>query len=55
MPADAENVIVTPARHSIIAIPASTVRHRGFPEVRAEGDSPEDAARRLADMLARTS
>jgi hypothetical protein len=49
-----DQVIVTPAGHSILASHAAEVHHRDFPEVRGEGDSPEDAAARLADQLART-
>lgn len=51
---DAKQVVVTPAAHAIHAIPATAVHHRDFPEVCGEGDSPEDAARRLAERLART-
>lgn len=54
MLSDADQVIVTPAGPSIVAVHASTVRHRDFPEVHGEGASPEEAARRLADLLART-
>jgi hypothetical protein len=48
-----DQVVVTPAGHSILAVHASAVHHREFPEVRGEGDSPEDAAARLADLLTR--
>jgi hypothetical protein len=53
MSSDAAQVIPTPAGHSIITVRTSAVHHRDFAEISGEGDSPEDAARRLADMLAR--
>jgi hypothetical protein len=53
MSSDAAQVIPTPAGHSMITVHASAVHHRDFAEISGEGDSPEDAARRLADMLAR--
>ena len=49
-----DQVVVTAAGHSVLAIHATAVHHREFPEVCGEGDSPEDAATRLADLLART-
>ena len=49
-----DQVIVTPAGHSILAVHAAAVHHRDFPEVQSEGRSPEDAATRLADLLTRT-
>jgi hypothetical protein len=55
MSPDTAQVIPTPAGHSIIGSRASAaVHHREYAEISGEGDSPEDAARRLADMLART-
>jgi hypothetical protein len=32
----------------------SVVHHSSFPEIRAEGSSPQDASERLASKLART-
>ena len=49
-----DQVVATPAGHSILAFHGSAVHHRDFPEVRGEGDSPEDAASHLVDLLART-
>ena len=49
-----DQVVITPAGHSMLAFHASAVHHRDFPEVQGEGHSPEDAAARLADLLART-
>lgn len=49
-----EQVVVMAAGHSVLAIHATAVHHREFPEVCGEGDSPQDAATRLADLLART-
>lgn len=51
---DPERVIVTPAGPSAVACQTAVVHHRDFPELRGEGDSPGDAAARLADELART-
>lgn len=49
-----DQVVVTPAEYSALALHGAEAYHRSFPEVRGEGDSPEDAAARLADLLART-
>jgi hypothetical protein len=49
-----DQIVVTPAGHSIIAVHTSAVHHRHFPEVQGEGHSLEDAAARLAELLART-
>jgi hypothetical protein len=49
-----DQVVLMPAGHSILPVHGSAVHHREYPEVRGEGSSPEDAAARLADMLART-
>lgn len=49
-----EQVVVTPARHAIQAVPSTAVHHREFPEVNGEGDSAEHAALQLADRLVRT-
>jgi hypothetical protein len=54
MSCDPGQVVVTPAGYSVLAVHASAAHHRDFPEVQAEGPSPEDAAARLADLLART-
>jgi hypothetical protein len=54
MSSDAIQVIPTPAVHSIIPVYASAVHHREYAEISGEGDSPEEAASHLADMLART-
>lgn len=48
-----DQVVVTPAGHSILAVHRSAVHHRHFPEVCGEGGSPEDAATHLANLLAR--
>ena len=44
-------VIVMTEESPILQVHASSVHHRDFPEVHAEGRSPEDAAARLADLL----
>ena len=49
-----EQVVVTPAGHSILALQTMEVHHREYPEAHGEGRSPEEAAERLADMLVRT-
>jgi hypothetical protein len=49
-----DQVVITPAGYSILAVHTAAVHHRDFPEVQGEGHSPEDAAARLADLLART-
>ena len=49
-----DQVIVTPAGHSILAVHAAEAHHRDFPEIHSEGRCPEDAAARLADLLFRT-
>ena len=49
-----DQVVVTPAGSSALAVHAAVVHHRDFPEVQGEGVSPEDAASRLADLLARS-
>lgn len=50
---DPEQVVVTPAGPPVLASQMSVVHHRDFPELRGEGESPGDAAARLADLLAR--
>ena len=47
-------VIVIAENHSFHCVHGSSVHHRDFPEVRGEGNSPEDAAERLAQQLFRT-
>jgi hypothetical protein len=54
MSSDAGQVVITPAGYSIVTVHTSVVHHRDYAEVSGEGHSPEDAARQLADMLART-
>jgi len=49
-----DQVVVSPAEYSALAFHGAEAYHRDFPEVRGEGDSPEDAAARLAGLLART-
>jgi hypothetical protein len=49
-----DRVVVTSVGYSVLAIHASAVHHRDFPEVQGEGDSPEDAAHRLEELLTRT-
>jgi hypothetical protein len=51
---DPDQVVVMPPGHSILAVHASAVHHRDFPEVQGEGHWPEAAAARLAELLART-
>ena len=53
MPAHPEQVVVTPAGHSILALHMTAVHHRELPEAEGEGSSPEDAANHLARLLAR--
>ena len=52
MSRDPEQVVVTAAVDSILAIHAFDVHHRDYPEVRGEGYTPEDAAARLAALMA---
>ncbi len=54
MSSNPDQVVVTPAGQSVLAVHVAAVHHREFPEVQGEGDSPEDAASRLAELLART-
>jgi hypothetical protein len=49
-----EQVVITFARCSILALHTTEVHHRDLPEAHGEGRSPGDAADRLADLLART-
>lgn len=54
MLSEPDQVVVSPAVYSALAFHGAEAYHREFPEVRGEGDSAEDAAARLADVLART-
>lgn len=54
MLSNSDQVVVTPSGHSALEIHGSEAYHRDFPEVRGEGESPADAAARLADLLARS-
>ena len=47
-------VIVMAVEYLFHSVHAQSVYHRGFPEVRAEGGTTEDAADRLAELLFRT-
>ncbi|MFO0890765.1 MAG: hypothetical protein U0790_16670 [Isosphaeraceae bacterium] len=47
MDADASRVIVTPGTTA----DAAKAHHREFPEIRADGRSPREAASHLANML----
>jgi predicted RNase H-like HicB family nuclease len=49
-----EQVVVAPAGPSVIASHTQVAHHRDFPELRGEGETLEDAASRLADLLALT-
>ncbi len=53
MTSDPNRVIVTTEDYPCRLDHALSVHHRDFPEVRAEGDSPENAATRLAELLSR--
>jgi hypothetical protein len=54
MVANPRQIVVTTEGNPILAVRASTVYHRHFPEIRGEGDSPTAAVARLANHLART-
>ena len=54
MMSNPSQVIVTAEDYLFHSVHALFVYHRDFPEVRAEGGSPEDAALRLAGLLSRT-
>jgi hypothetical protein len=49
MEADLSRVIVTTGATAN----ATQINHRDFPEIRAEGETPKDAARNLSNQLAR--
>jgi hypothetical protein len=48
-----DQVIVSAEDYTYASVHSSCARHRNFPEVRAQGNSPKDAAARLAVILAR--
>jgi hypothetical protein len=54
MISDPSQVVVMYEQHSMLQVHATSVHHRDFPEVHAEGRSPEDAAARLAELLSRS-
>jgi hypothetical protein len=54
MLANPDHIVVTTEENPILAVRASTVYHRHFPEIRGQGDSPAAAIGRLADHLSRT-
>jgi hypothetical protein len=54
MMSDPSQVIVGTEGYPFHSVHGVSVHHRDFPEVRAEGDSPECAAKRLAEILACT-
>lgn len=51
---DSGRVVVTAGDRSSVSCHCFVVYHRDFPEVRAEGESPQAAADRLAVLLSRT-
>ena len=53
MMCDTSPVIVRHRNGSSLSSDEYTVSHRDFPEVRAQGRSPEEAAARLVEMLVR--
>ncbi len=48
---DANQVIVTAESAPLRSAQSLSVHHRDFPELRGKGESPEDAAVRLAELL----
>ena len=46
-----DQVVVKTEQHTLLHVHAASVHHRDFPEVHAEGGSPQDAAARLAELL----
>ena len=54
MLANPSQVIVTMEVYPVLAVHASSVHHRDFPEVRGEGCSPKAAAARLTELLSLT-
>jgi hypothetical protein len=51
---DPSQVISTTVDDSFHSVHVLSVYHRNFPEVRGEGNTPVDAAARLAALLSRT-
>ncbi len=51
MTSNPSQVIVMPEAHGRACVHCLSAHHRDFPEVRAEGESPTDAALRLAELL----
>jgi hypothetical protein len=54
MMSNPSQVIVMTEEPPIHQLHAASVHHRDFPEVHAEGRSPEDAAVRLAELLSQS-
>ncbi len=54
MMSNPHQVIVMTEEHPILQVHAASVHHRNFPEVHAEGRSPEDAAIRLVELLSQS-
>ena len=54
MTSNPSQIIMTAETHEHTVLHSLAAHHRDFPEVRAEGGSPVDAALRLADLLSRT-
>jgi hypothetical protein len=54
MTSNPSQVIVMPEDHGRASVHSLSAHHRDFPEVRAEGASPTDAALRLAELLSLT-
>ena len=54
MPPNASQIVITTEEWAFNSIHLLCVHHRGFPEVRGEGSSTEDAAVRLLEHLSRT-
>ena len=51
MISDPSQVIVMTEDHLFHSVHSLSAHHRDFPEVRGEGNSPEEAAERLAELL----
>ncbi len=54
MTPNASQIVVTTEEYACNSLHVLCVHHRGFPEVRGEGNSTEDAAARLLEHLSRT-
>jgi hypothetical protein len=52
MVSNPSQVIVVPEVHDRMLIHAMSAHHRDYPEVHAEGNSAQAAAKRLAELLA---